>query len=183
MAALITGYFVSERQAKESALLQRDVADARRRQADAERTLLEQHRAYWSREYLRTLRSGCIYGNLDRKPTATIKVLYQGDNSEAFGLAHRIWSGAKRAHWDVEESPQPLPPQNFQFDEPPSLSNIRDFGLTGILLSPRSTEIAEGTPEQTLVQALTWCGAPPKVIVPFSSEAITVIVGPIPGPR
>lgn len=112
LLALYTGGVVNEKLTatvaalgRETAGLQKEVAEARAKQAEAE-LALEQVR---KKQEPRRLKWDAFVHALKGRPTGTAMIVYQPNDPEAYHLAVDIWMALGSAQWQTTE-PQPAPP-------------------------------------------------------------------------
>lgn len=183
---------IDEMRRGETVKLESDVASARARQAEAELKLAEIDAA----RQPRNLPVDCFLSALKDKPTGTVTVLYQPENSEAYLFSLEIRGNLRRAGWNVPESPSPIP-SNFvpgyirgtpvESDAQRIPSAMRAGGAAqGVSIVAKSINIMafrsdDGTAFSALYWAFRKCAARPSLgtatDATLPNDAFLIIVG------
>lgn len=101
--SLVGSREANRRQSLQVLSLEKDTADAKTRQADAERRLEEVKRIAEPRQ----LDEAKFVAALKDKAKGTVKLVYKSDDTEAFGFALQLLTAFQKAGWKGNE-PEPL---------------------------------------------------------------------------
>lgn len=197
MAALITGHFAGKEQGRkidaqqERMLgLEKDLAEAKTKQAEAELALAEVQRKQAPRTLSTEKFSEVLRESLRTQPQPRpgflqqrITVLYQREDIEAFAFAGQIASALYQAGWrDV--GPEPLP---SGAGGPSSLPTVLKLGGdAGLSIVPQrrihgGPDEAEKLLISALLGAFAACGLEAKIGgLPYTFGNLAIIVGPKP---
>jgi len=124
----IASGIVADRKAKQLLVLQKDVADARTKQAEAETRLEELRRSQLGRAY--TFDFGKFVEALKDRPKGIAIILYAKDDTEAYQFAGKLAFSLRDAGWR-SPSPKPITPSDN-----PALAGMPSEMVAGLPGSP-----------------------------------------------
>jgi hypothetical protein len=126
VGTIITGYIVNRRQTKNIAILQKEAADARRRQAEAETQLLLVRKKLEPRLIRADIFKDALRGTEPR----SVEILYPKDNGEAFLVAGQLALALSRVPGWIVSNPKPIPELPEQALPPILDAGSQPLGIT-----------------------------------------------------